>query len=60
MYKIDNSSIFLDRINNNIGHNSGNLIISCLECNLKRRRINKDAFLFTKNFKLIREGLDNI
>ena len=49
----------LDRINNDIGHNSGNLIISCLECNLKRRRINKDAFLFTKNFKLVREGLDD-
>jgi hypothetical protein len=39
----------LDRINNDIGHNHGNLVISCLECNLKRRRTNKDAFMFTKN-----------
>jgi hypothetical protein len=46
----------LDRINNDIGHNSGNLVISCLECNLKRRRTNKDAFMFTKNMVIIKEG----
>ena len=38
----------LDRIDNNVGHNSGNVVISCLECNLKRRLTNKDSFLFTK------------
>ncbi len=48
----------LDRIDNNQGHNKGNLVISCLECNLKRRRTNKDAFLFTKNMKIQREGID--
>jgi len=47
----------LDRINNDIGHNKNNLIISCLECNLKRRRTNKDSFMFTKNLKISREGL---
>ena len=46
----------LDRINNDIGHNSGNLVIACLECNLKRRRTNKDAFMFTKNMVIIKEG----
>jgi len=46
----------LDRINNDIGHNKGNLVISCLECNLKRRRTNKDAFMFTKNMVIIKEG----
>ena len=46
----------LDRINNDIGHNSGNLLIACLECNLKRRRTNKDAFMFTKNMVIIKEG----
>ena len=46
----------LDRINNDIGHNKNNLIISCLECNLKRRRTNKDSFMFTKNLKISREG----
>ncbi len=46
----------LDRINNDIGHNSGNLVIACLECNLKRRRTNKDKFMFTKNMVIIKEG----
>lgn len=49
----------LDRIDNNQGHNKDNLVISCLECNLKRRRTNKDAFFFTKNLVIIREGIDN-
>jgi len=47
----------LDRINNDIGHNKGNLVIACLECNLKRRRTNKDAFFMTKNLTISREGL---
>lgn len=42
----------LDRINNDAGHNDGNLVIACLSCNLKRRRTNKDAFMFTKNMKI--------
>jgi hypothetical protein len=45
----------LDRIDNNIGHNVGNLVIACLECNLKRRRTNKDAFMFTKNMVIVKE-----
>ena len=44
----------LDRINNDIGHNTDNVLISCLECNLKRRKTNKDAFLFTKQLKIIK------
>ena len=47
----------LDRINNDIGHNNGNLVVACLECNLKRRRTNKDAFMFTKNLVITREGI---
>ena len=46
----------LDRINNDIGHNKGNLVIACLECKLKRRRTNKDAFMFTKNMVIIKEN----
>lgn len=49
----------LDRINNNIGHNRENLVMACLECNLKRRRTNKDAFFMTKNLTITREGLDS-
>jgi hypothetical protein len=46
----------LDRINNDIGHNKDNLVIACLECNLKRRRTNKDAFMFTKNMVVIKHN----
>ena len=38
----------LDRIDNNIGHNTNNVVIACLECNLKRKRINIDRFKFSK------------
>lgn len=44
----------LDRIDNDIGHNKGNLVISCLACNLKRRRTGKDAFLFTKQLNIVK------
>ena len=43
----------LDRIDNDKGHNNDNVLLSCLECNLKRRRINKDSFEFTKNLQII-------
>jgi hypothetical protein len=43
----------LDRINNDLGHNEGNVVIACLECNLKRRRTNQDKFLFTKQLKIV-------
>jgi hypothetical protein len=46
----------LDRVDNDKGHNLGNVIISCLECNLKRRRTNKDAFMFTKKLSILRNG----
>ena len=42
----------LDRIDNNLGHNGDNVLISCLECNLKRKDMNKDKFLFTKQLKI--------
>ena len=47
----------LDRINNDIGHNNNNVLISCLSCNLKRRKINKDAFLFTKQLNIIKSDI---
>lgn len=48
----ENQQWTLDRLNNDIGHNRGNVIIACLACNLKRRRTNKDAFLFTKKLQI--------
>jgi hypothetical protein len=46
----------LDRIDNDAGHNIGNLVISCLKCNLKRRRINKNSFMMAKNMVVSREN----
>jgi hypothetical protein len=51
-YVRENNQWTLDRIDNDIGHHCDNVIISCLECNLKRRRQNKDKFNFTKNLKI--------
>lgn len=42
----------LDRIDNDLCHSSANTIVSCLKCNLKRRNINKDKFLFTRNLNI--------
>lgn len=42
----------VDRINNNIGHNIDNYVVSCLDCNLKRRRRNCESFLFTKQLNI--------
>ena len=44
----------LDRINNDLGHNTDNVFVSCLECNLKRRRCNANKFLFTKQMVIVR------
>jgi 5-methylcytosine-specific restriction endonuclease McrA len=49
----DNKQWTLDRIDNDKGHNKDNVVIACLECNLKRRKTNKDAFMFTKQLKII-------
>ena len=44
----------LDRIDNDQGHNIDNILISCLECNLKRRCRSKDKFLMGKQLKIMR------
>jgi len=45
----------LDRINNFLGHNVDNVVISCLKCNLNRRNLNSDKFLFTKQMTIVRK-----
>mgnify|MGYP001197429116 CR=1 FL=1 len=44
----------LDRVDNTLGHFRNNIVISCLECNLQRKDMNKDKFKFTKNLKIVR------
>lgn len=48
----DNKQWTLDRIDNSIGHCKDNVLISCLECNLKRRTMEMDRFTFTKQLKI--------
>jgi len=42
----------LDRIDNNMGHNTDNVVISCLKCNLERRNQNMNKFMFTKKLNI--------
>ena len=50
----DKTQWTLDRVDNNQGHNTDNVIVACLGCNLKRRRLNKDKFLFSKRMTLVK------
>jgi hypothetical protein len=45
----------LDRIDNDYGHNKGNLEIACLSCNVRRRTMYADRYVFTKQLKLIKK-----
>lgn len=42
----------LERIDNHYGHNIGNVVIACLSCNLKRRTMYHERFVFTKQLKI--------
>lgn len=42
----------LDRIDNDYGHNKNNLFISCLTCNLRRRTMYPERYVFTKQMKI--------
>ena len=46
----------LERIDNKYGHNMDNVVISCLSCNLKRRCIYHERFLFTKQLTIIKNN----
>lgn len=46
----------LDRIDNKKNHSNDNTVISCLNCNLKRRNINKDKFEFSQNMIIVKSN----
>lgn len=48
----------LDRIDNSIGHNTGNVVVSCLKCNLQRKSRDSNKFLQTKTMVITREDYD--
>jgi hypothetical protein len=44
----------LDRLDNSIGHHDDNVVICCLKCNLKKRRMDDEKFKFTKQLRVIK------
>ena len=44
----------LDRTNNDMGHSYGNVVISCLKCNLQRKRMSATAFAMSKQMVITR------
>ena len=46
----------LERISNDIGHNKGNLEIACLHCNVNRKTMNQERFVFTKQLNIVKTG----
>jgi ribonuclease HI len=44
----------LDRVDNTDGHHRENLVVACLQCNLKRRTIDKEKFAFAQKMQIER------
>ena len=42
----------LERISNKDGHNRGNLVIACLECNMRRRTMYQERYIATKQLRV--------
>jgi len=45
----------VERLNNDFGHNTDNVEISCLSCNLKRKTMYHERFRFTKQVKIVKK-----
>lgn len=45
----------LERLDNKLGHNRGNVVIACLDCNLRRKTMYHERFAFTKQLNIIKK-----
>ena len=45
----------LDRLDNSLGHNHDNVVVCCLECNIKRGDMDSERFKRGKEIKLVRK-----
>jgi len=46
----------VERIDNKFGHNKDNIEIACLNCNLHRRTMHHERYLFTKNLNIVKNN----
>lgn len=44
----------VERIDNKFGHNKDNIEIACLDCNLHRRTMYHERYVFTKNLNIVK------
>lgn len=47
-YKLDVENASADRVDNSIGHVDGNIVMSCIECNVARKDMNMKRFRYKK------------
>jgi len=45
----------LERLDNNFGHNIDNVVIACLSCNLRRKTMHYERYVFTKQLNIIKK-----
>lgn len=45
----------LDRLDNKFGHNEGNVVVACLSCNLRRKTMHHERYVFTKQLSDIKK-----
>ena len=45
----------LERLDNKFGHNNDNVVIACLSCNLRRKTMYHERFVFTKQLNIIKK-----
>lgn len=50
----------LDRIDNSKGHEKGNVVISCLACNLERRCQKSERYDYVQKLQVIKLGQDDV
>jgi hypothetical protein len=45
----------LERLDNSRGHNRDNVVIACLQCNLTRKTMYHERFMFTKQLDIVKK-----
>jgi 5-methylcytosine-specific restriction endonuclease McrA len=55
-YVRDSKQWTLERIDNKRGHNADNIVVACLGCNLRRKTMYHERFVFTKQLNIVKQG----